>query len=119
MKTHLQGVERRLPLYFNNKLTVDHKSFDWPFPQKGDHLGEVTPQRFTGFRSKVNLAAFLEGQTAKPVPFGLVLPIHSFRQLSAERASIGGVSSGSAKDPSSAAPVVFRFLLKIVHLGNH
>jgi hypothetical protein len=74
MNSHLQGIEGELMFMLDNQFSIDHESLDRKSAQQRHDLREITSQRLSRFRTQIDVVAPFEGEAAKTVPFGLVLP---------------------------------------------
>ncbi len=84
----LGGVQTRLQHLEGEGVPVTRQQFavepEARFRQSGktiDDLGEEAVQRLSRFGDQLDLAVALEGETAKPVPFGLVDPARTLGQV--------------------------------------
>lgn len=75
MKAHLQFIERQSPVDRNDQFAIEDELFRGQLLERGNHVREVTRERFAGFRLEENFIAFPKGETAKAIPFRFVLPL--------------------------------------------
>src|SRR5215472_16185403 len=79
-----QIVERELSLDGDDQLAVQDEARRLNGPEVIHHLREVARQRLAGLRLQQDLVAVAEGDAAEAVPFRLVEPLASHRQLGHE-----------------------------------
>ena len=84
MDAHEQLVEGERVAFGHDELAVEHERFAPTARQRGDDLREIAVERLAGFRAQLDFVAILEGEAAKAVELGLVLPLAAGRQLGDE-----------------------------------
>ncbi len=76
-----QVVERERPVVRNHDLAIDGELVGFHVEDGFDQFGKIARQRAARLRSQIDPFAIAKHQTAKPVPFRLVLPAASGRDL--------------------------------------
>jgi len=74
-----QGIEGERAIAGNENLAVEHEFFGFDRKHRLDQVGKVAGQRLACFRLQLDLAAVAKNETAKAVPFRLVLPFRAGR----------------------------------------
>src|SRR5437660_9148909 len=63
----------------HDEFAVEHKSFRLQFERGTHQFGKISREILTRFRAEIDIVTMARKQTAKTVPFGLVLPLRSAR----------------------------------------
>jgi hypothetical protein len=74
-------VERQPAVDGDHDLAVEHEPGGRQRRQRVEHVREIAPERLAGLALKPDGGPVPEGETAEPVPLGLVLPAAASRQV--------------------------------------
>src|SRR5262249_59249355 len=110
-----QVVERKRPVMRHHDFAIDGEVAGFDVEDGLDQFGKIACQRAARFRLQIDLSPMAKYQTAKPIPFRLILPAASGRDLvdrkrlhGWERRAHGSFTLGAGRGPSTPPGVLWR-----------